>query len=59
MECDLPTMTFWRMEPKRDVTTIVVQPFEILSAEIVTGLEAEVRDIRRFLKQNAQLWIKV
>lgn len=52
-------MTFWRMEPKRDVTTIVVQPFEILSAEIVTGLEAEVRDIRRFLKQNAQLWIKV
>lgn len=47
------------MELKRDVTTIVVQPFETLSAEIVTGLEAKVRDIGRFLKQNTQLRIEV
>lgn len=44
----------WRQQRKR-VTTLVVDPFEEISAEVQAALEVEVVDVARFLGREAQV----
>jgi hypothetical protein len=48
----------WSTERKKHSVTIVVEPFEPISARIVAELEAEVRDIGRFVGQETQLRVR-
>ena len=48
----------WRMERKRNTSTIIVQPFAKLDPALIPALEAEVLDIGRFLNQTTQLKIE-
>jgi hypothetical protein len=45
----------WRSERKKNKTTIVIEPFESLSAKIKSALEAEVQDLGRFTQQETSL----
>lgn len=48
----------WRSERKKDSTTIVIEPFESLGADIKHALEAEVEDLGRFSLQETRLRVE-
>ena len=45
----------WSSQRKKNSTTIIVEPFEPIPANILPELESEVQDIGRFLGQETQL----
>jgi hypothetical protein len=48
----------WRSERKKNSTTIVIEPFEPLNADIRHALEAEVEDLGRFFQQETYLRVE-
>jgi hypothetical protein len=48
----------WRSERKKNSTTIVIEPFESLSADIKHALEAEVEDLGRFFQSETHLRVE-
>ncbi len=48
----------WKTKHKKNRSTIVIDPFEPLSANLMPGLEAEVQDIGRFLRQDTTLHVE-
>ena len=48
----------WRSERKKNEMTIVIEPFESLSAKIKPALEAEVQDLGRFTQQETGLRVE-
>jgi hypothetical protein len=47
----------WRNERHKNTSTIVVEPFEPLGADVLPALEVEAQDIGRFLHQKTDLRI--
>jgi hypothetical protein len=45
----------WRNQHKKNNSTIIIEPFEPISSDLVPYIEAEVQDIGRFLQQETQL----
>jgi len=43
----------WKSERKKDHLEIAVEPFEQLAPAVLAGVEAEVRDVGRFLGVKA------
>lgn len=48
----------WRIERHKHTSTVVVEPFEPLDADILPALEVETQDIGRFLHQTTALRVE-
>ncbi len=45
----------WKSERKKNSLHVMVEPFDQLTSEVYAGLEAEVADLARFLRQRTSL----